>query len=205
LTAVISAHLGTIDKYMGDCVMAFWGAPVGQEDHAFRAVAAALEMTQAIELINQEHAAQGLPKIGIGIGLNTGLMCVGDMGSDDRLAYTVIGDTVNLGSRLEGLSKYYGTEIVVSEFTRKKVPDYVWQELDRVKVKGKQQVVTIYSPIAPQGQVNKLVQDELKSWQVFLKFYRSQDWSRQICNFSIFSVLEAKNICTYFMQNVWLP
>lgn len=178
LTAVISAHLGTIDKYMGDCVMAFWGAPVGQEDHALRAVAAALEMTQAIELINQEHAAQGLPKIGIGIGLNTGLMCVGDMGSDDRLAYTVIGDTVNLGSRLEGLSKYYGIEIVVSEFTRKKVPDYVWQELDRVKVKGKQQVVTIYTPIAPQGQVNKLVQDELKSWQVFLKFYRSQDWEQ---------------------------
>lgn len=178
LTAVISAQLGTIDKYMGDCVMAFWGAPVGQEDHARRAIAAALDMIHAIELINQEHAAQGLPRIGIGIGVNTGLMCVGDMGSDDRLAYTVIGDTVNLGSRLEGLSKYYGAEIVVSEFTRKQVPDYVWQELDRVKVKGKQQAVTIYTPLGLQAEVDKSVQDELKAWQAFLKCYRSQDWEQ---------------------------
>lgn len=178
LTAVISAQLGTIDKYMGDCVMAFWGAPVGQEDHARRAIAAALEMVQAVELINRDHAERGLPNIGIGIGLNTGLMCVGDMGSDDRLAYTVIGDTVNLGSRLEGLSKFYGAEIVVSEFTRKQAPDYVWQELDRVKVKGKQQIVTIYAPLGARDQVGKLLFDELKSWQEFLKCYRSQDWER---------------------------
>jgi class 3 adenylate cyclase len=91
----IQGEAGTIDKYMGDCVMAFWGAPVPAQDHAACAVRAALGMARAAEQLNQEHRAQGLPEIGVGIGLNTGLMCVGDMGSNIRLSYTVIGDAVN--------------------------------------------------------------------------------------------------------------
>ncbi|WP_457306362.1 CHASE2 domain-containing protein, partial [Polaromonas sp. P5_E6] len=124
LTDLIRSNRGTIDKYMGDCVMAFWGAPVDTPDHAGLAVKTALEMSNAVKKINEEHKIKGLPEIGIGIGVNTGTMCVGDMGSDIRRSYTVIGDSVNLGSRLEGLSKTYGVDIVVSESTRKQANDF---------------------------------------------------------------------------------
>lgn len=176
LTDIISRNRGTIDKYMGDCVMAFWGAPVDLPNHAHLAVKTAMEMANAVRRINEEHRAKGIPEIGIGIGLNTGTMCVGDMGSDNRRAYTVIGDAVNLGSRLEGLSKVYGVDIVVSETTRKLAPEFAWQELDRVRVKGKAQAVAIFWPLAPTDRVDKEHQDEFKAWAAFLKAYRAQDW-----------------------------
>lgn len=175
LTEVIQGERGTIDKYMGDCVMAFWGAPVPAPDHAACAVRAALGMARAVEQLNQEHRAQGLPEIGVGIGLNTGLMCVGDMGSNIRLSYTVIGDAVNLGSRLEGLCKTYGVAIIASESTRSMAPGFVWQELDRVRVKGKAQAVNIYTPLADQSQAPALNADELACWQQVLAHYRAQD------------------------------
>ena len=178
LTEVIQANRGTTDKYMGDCVMAFWGAPVDAPNHAQLAVKAALEMSSAVRKINEEHLAQGLPEIGVGIGLNTGTMCVGDMGSDIRRSYTVIGDAVNLGSRLEGLSKIYGVEIVVNETTRKQAPEFVWQELDRVRVKGKDQAVTIFQPLAPINSLEADITSELKTWANVLKAYRSQDWEQ---------------------------
>jgi len=178
LTDQIRANRGTIDKYMGDCVMAFWGAPVELPNHAHLAVKTAMEMANAVRKINEEHRAKGLPEIGIGIGLNTGTMCVGDMGSDLRRSYTVIGDSVNLGSRLEGLSKIYGVDIVVSETTRKLAPDFAWQELDRVRVKGKEQAVAIYWPLAPADRLEKPYGDELKTWAAFLKAYRAQEWDQ---------------------------
>jgi adenylate cyclase len=175
LTSHIRGQRGTIDKYMGDCVMAFWGAPVETPGHAGLAVKAAMEMSQAIVSINAEHRAKGIPEIGIGIGLNTGSMCVGDMGSNIRRSYTVIGDAVNLGSRLEGLSKSYGVEIVVSETTRKEAPEFAWQELDKVRVKGKEQAVSIFTPLP--GEASG-VAAELKTWNTFLKAYRAQDWDQ---------------------------
>lgn len=178
LTEVIQGERGTIDKYMGDCVMAFWGAPVPAPDHAARAVRAALGMARAVEQLNQEHRAQGLPEIGVGIGLNTGLMCVGDMGSNIRLSYTVIGDAVNLASRLEGLCKTYGVAIIASESTQSMAPGFVWQELDRVRVKGKAQSVNIYTPLADQSQASALNADELACWQQVLAHYRAQDWAQ---------------------------
>ncbi|HEY5930313.1 MAG TPA: adenylate/guanylate cyclase domain-containing protein, partial [Burkholderiales bacterium] len=178
LTDLIRANKGTIDKYMGDCVMAFWGAPVDIPNHAHMAVKTAMEMAGAVRQINEEHRAKGIPEIGVGIGLNTGAMCVGDMGSDIRRAYTVIGDSVNLGSRLEGLSKIYGVDIVVSESTRKLAPDFAWQELDRVRVKGKEQAVFIFWPLAPANRLAKIELDELKTWAAFLKAYRAQDWEQ---------------------------
>jgi adenylate cyclase len=178
LTGIIRSNRGTIDKYMGDCVMAFWGAPVDIADHARLAVKSALEMANAVRDINAEHRARGLPEIGIGIGLNTGTMCVGDMGSNIRRAYTVIGDAVNLGSRLEGLSKAYGVDIVVSESTRKLATDYVWQELDRVRVKGKDLAVAIYWPVGPVDRVPADTQTEVKTWVQLLKAYRAQDWDQ---------------------------
>jgi len=178
LTDLIRANRGTIDKYMGDCVMAFWGAPVDTPAHAHLATKTAMEMANAIRKLNEEHRAKGLPEIGIGIGLNTGTMCVGDMGSDIRRSYTVIGDSVNLGSRLEGLSKTYGVDIVVSESTRKLAPEFAWQELDKGRVKGKEQAVSIFWPLAPVDRLEKPHADELKAWGALLKAYRSQDWDQ---------------------------
>lgn len=176
LTNIIRTHRGTIDKYMGDCVMAFWGAPVDTPEHPSLAVATALEMAAVIDQINIEHKAAGLPSIGIGIGLNTGTMCVGDMGSDIRRAYTVIGDEVNLASRLEGLSKVYGGVIVASESTRNAASGFVWQELDKVRVKGKARPVAIFQPVAIAGQCDAELSAELDTWAEFLRFWRSQDW-----------------------------
>ena len=178
LTALIRVNRGTIDKYMGDCVMAFWGAPVESEQHAHLAVKSAMEMANAVREINIEHRGKGLPDIGIGIGLNTGSMCVGDMGSNVRRAYTVIGDAVNLGSRLEGLSKAYGVDIVVSEATKKQAPNFAWQELDRVRVKGKEQAVTIFWPVAPLERLAEDTVSELKLWTSFIKAYRAQNWDQ---------------------------
>lgn len=178
LTSLIRANRGTIDKYMGDCVMAFWGAPVETPEHANLAVKSAMEMASAVRGINADHRARGLPEIGIGIGLNTGTMCVGDMGSNIRRAYTVIGDAVNLGSRLEGLSKVYGVDMVVSETTRKQATDFAWQELDRVRVKGKEQAVAIFWPMAPTPQLGDAANTELKTWVSFLKAYRAQNWDQ---------------------------
>ncbi len=178
LTHIIRGHRGTIDKYMGDCVMAFWGAPVTTPDHAQLAVAAAIDMANAIAEINESHRQHGLPEIGVGIGLNTGIMCVGDMGSDIRRSYTVIGDAVNLGSRLEGLSKHYGTSIVVSESTKLLAPQFAWQQLDLVRVKGKAQAVAIFWPLSKLGALSAAEARELEEWVQFLTAYRAQEWAQ---------------------------
>ena len=177
LTSVIRRNMGTIDKYMGDCVMAFWGAPVETTQHAQLAVKTALEMTVALRRINEGHLAKGMAEISLGVGLNTGSMCVGDMGSDIRRSYTVIGDAVNLGSRLEGLSKVYGVDTVVSESTRALAPDFVWQELDRVRVKGKAQAVAIFWPAATAADSTPALAGEMATWAQFLEAYRSQRWA----------------------------
>lgn len=176
LTQVIRQQRGTIDKYMGDCVMAFWGAPVATPEHATLAVRAALGMAHSVHALNAEHRARGLPEIGIGIGLNTGPMCVGDMGSDIRRSYTVIGDAVNLGSRLEGLCKVYGVEIVASESTRAQAQGFAWQELDRVRVKGKEQAVAIYRPVGEAGTLDADQHNALDRWHEWLAAFRAQDW-----------------------------
>jgi adenylate cyclase len=176
LTQLIRAQRGTIDKYMGDCVMAFWGAPVETSDHATLAVRASIDMARIVRTINDEHRARGLPEIGIGIGLNSGSMCVGDMGSDIRRSYTVIGDAVNLGSRLEGLSKVYGVDMVVSESTHQLATGLAWQELDKVRVKGKEKAVTIYYPMGPEQDLSSSLREELALWETFLGAYRLQNW-----------------------------
>ena len=175
LTEIISAHRGTIDKYMGDCVMAFWGAPVDMPDHADLAVAAALEMAAAVHAINDEHRATGQPPISVGIGINTGVMSVGDMGSTVRRSYTVVGDAVNLASRLESLSGIYGAEVVVSDATRRAAPGFVWQELDLVGVKGRAQSVTIFAPLGRADATAKMGRDALDIWQHVLTAHRAQE------------------------------
>lgn len=177
LTEVIRSHKGTIDKYMGDCIMAFWGAPVRSNDHAEQAVLAGQEMIRALALVNAENAAHGLPAIGVGIGINTGQMLVGDMGSDIRRSYTVIGDAVNLASRIESLSRVYGVDIVVGESTRRQAQGFAWQEVDTVAVKGKDEAVTIHT-LLNNGQPTEAThaQEELSEWSRFLAAYKTQDW-----------------------------
>jgi adenylate cyclase len=178
LTEIIRANRGTIDKYMGDCVMAFWGAPVETPKHAELAVKTALQIARAVHAMNEEHRAKGIPEIGLGIGLNTGTMCVGDMGSDVRRSYTVIGDAVNLGSRLEGLCKVYGVDIVASEATRRQARGFDWLELDRVRVKGKEQAVGIFCPLGTSDTLEPQAAEELRTWGAFLEAYRAQDWDK---------------------------
>ena len=197
LTDQIRSNRGTIDKYMGDCVMAFWGAPVDTPDHASLAVKTAFDMAHAIRNLNEEHRSKGLPEIGVGIGLNTGTMCVGDMGSSIRRSYTVIGDSVNLGSRLEGLSKTYGVDIVVSESTRQLALDFAWQELDRVRVKGKDNAIAIFWPVAPLNRMTPYNTAELKTWAMALKAYRMQDWDQ--CDVQLLN-LQRMNANKYLYQ-----
>jgi adenylate cyclase len=176
LTDIINEHRGTVDKYMGDCVMAFWGAPVEMPEHASLAVQAALAMRAAIDDINETHRLRGLQDLSVGIGLNTGTMSVGDMGSTHRRSYTVIGDAVNLAARLEGLGEHYGIEIVASEATRRQCDDCLWQEVDRVRVKGKMQEVTIFTPLAPLSGATPRQLEELAQWQRVLDAYRARRW-----------------------------
>ncbi|MEI7537139.1 MAG: adenylate/guanylate cyclase domain-containing protein [Comamonadaceae bacterium] len=169
-------HHGTLDKYIGDAVMAFWGAPLPDAEHAQDAVLAALRMQHEIKLLNQQFMTKGWPTLKIGIGLNTGLMRVGDMGSKIRRAYTVMGDAVNLGSRLEGLTKVYGVEILIGENTRDQLHDWICREVDEVRVKGKDQHVGIYEPIGRTHEVSDALKQELWQWDHALAAYRSRRW-----------------------------
>ncbi|MBW3497666.1 CHASE2 domain-containing protein [Janthinobacterium sp. NKUCC08_JDC] len=171
------SHGGTLDKYIGDAVMAFWGAPVAFGDHASRAVASALLMQGSAARLNQQFCARGWPALRIGIGINTGPMHVGDMGSRIRRAYTVMGDSVNLAARLEGASKLYGVGIVVGEATRAAAPDFLYRELDRVRVVGKQEAVAIFEPRCPLAGAPAAELAQLERWHAVLASLRASDWA----------------------------
>jgi adenylate cyclase len=178
LSRIIYGHRGTIDKYMGDCVMAFWGAPLADADHARNAILAGLEMQAALAALQPHFKERGWPPINIGVGINTGRVSVGNMGSEIRVAYTVMGDEVNLASRLEGITKQYGVGIIVGENTRNAVSDFVYRELDHVRVKGKETPVVIYQPIGLVGEVERGLQDEVKLFHEIRCLYRKQDWDQ---------------------------
>lgn len=176
MTRIIHKHRGTIDKYIGDAVMAFWGAPLKDPEHARHALLAALEMQARLGGLMKEFAARGWPVFRIGVGVNTGAMTVGNMGSEFRRAYTVMGDSVNLASRLESLSKEYGVGIVVGEATMRAVPDVVYRELGRVCVKGRLEPLAIYEPLGLQGQIPTQVLEELERFHAALDRYHARDW-----------------------------
>lgn len=176
MTDLVFETKGTLDKYMGDAIMAFWGAPIPLDDHPQRAATCALKMLKKLKVLQQEYANKGLPTIDIGIGLNTGDMSVGNMGSNTVRSYTVMGDSVNLGSRLEGINKEYGTRIIVSEFTQKRIAqDFITREVDWVRVKGKAQPVRIFElmgtkasgPLAPEAQLLALLPEFEKGFRLY--------------------------------------
>ena len=176
MTVSIQEDRGTIDKYIGDAIMAFWGAPLRDEKHAEHALKAALAMQIKVKEIGPEFIKRGWPKLEIGVGLNCGMMNVGDMGSTFRRAYTVLGDSVNLAARLEGLTKEYGVGILVSENIVKAVPAVIYRELDRVRVKGKLLPISIYEPIGQKGEVTDQLLDEVERFHRVLDRFRQQRW-----------------------------
>jgi adenylate cyclase len=176
MTQIIHSNRGTIDKYMGDAIMAFWGAPLRDKNHAQHALNAALAMNAAMKDISAKFVAKGWPEIRMGFGLNTGDMVVGNMGSSFRMAYTVMGDSVNLGSRIEGLTKNYGVDIIVSEFVKAQTPDMIYRELDIVRVKGKDKPVSIFEPLGTTELVSKQTLDELDLYHEMIGYYRQQAW-----------------------------
>jgi len=176
LTQVIHNNRGTVDKYMGDAIMAFWGAPLIDENHVQNAVNAALDMVKALELVNKKFSEKKWPIINMGVGINTGNMAVGNMGSSFRMAYTVMGDAVNLGSRLESLTKNYGVDIIVSEQVKNQTPEMLYRELDIVRVKGRDKPVTIFEPLGMSKQVSKELHNELALYKLALKLYRNKNW-----------------------------
>jgi adenylate cyclase len=179
MTQVIFNHHGTIDKYVGDMVMAFWGAPVKDEQHALHAIDAALDMQAAARRLKAEFVAAGWPGVNIGIGINSGLMSVGDMGSEYRRTYTVLGDAVNLASRLEGTTKYYGVDLVVGEHTRELAGEYfVYRELDRVQVKGKAQAIRVFQPVCRRKEAEPRLLEEIALLDSALTAFRGRQWEQ---------------------------
>ncbi len=183
MTDVILAHNGTIDKYMGDCIMAFWNAPLDDADHARHATHAALAMMGELKKLNaeikEEAVARSQPnlRLDIGIGINTGRCVVGNMGSEQRFDYSVLGDAVNLASRLEGLSKTYGVPIVISETTRAEAPNAATIELDLVAVKGKTEATRIYALLGSKAEADLAWLGEIESrHNAMLEAYRLQNW-----------------------------
>lgn len=183
MTNIILDRQGTIDKYMGDCIMAFWNAPLDDGEHAIHACDSALAMNERLVLLNNELEAEAKVEnrrhvpIRIGIGLNSGPVVAGNVGSDFKLAYSVLGDNVNLASRLEGQSKGYGVTIVIGENTRERAPGFACLELDLIKVKGKTEAVRIYTllgtPEVAQSEGFKALEAEHSA---MLSAYRAQDW-----------------------------
>lgn len=178
LSRVIYSHRGTIDKYMGDCIMAFWGAPLPDTRHAYHAVLSGLEMQRTLSSLQPHFKERGWPQINIGVGINTGRVSVGNMGSEVRVAYTVMGDAVNLASRLEGITKEYGAGVLVGESTKEAVPEFVYRELDLVRVKGKDKPVAIFEPLGLVGEVAQELLEEVKLFQQAVRLYRKQDWDK---------------------------
>ncbi|WP_332888753.1 CHASE2 domain-containing protein [Colwellia polaris] len=176
LTKVIYDERGTIDKYIGDCIMSFWGAPLPNNNHAEHGVSAALNMLEKVKQLQSSFSERGWPAVNIGIGLNTGEMSVGNMGSEYRMAYTVLGDAVNLAARVEGLTKQYGVALIVTEFTKQAAPNFIYRKLDQVKVKGKNEAVTIYEVVNFIGSVSDELIEEIRQFHFAYEYYCQQKW-----------------------------
>lgn len=178
MSVVVHRWQGVLDKYMGDAIMAWWGAPVPQPDHAYRACMAALEMRAELHVLHGRWKAAGLPPLEMGVGINTGPMVYGNTGSAERFDFTVLGDAVNLASRLEGANKEYGSNVIVSETTRDAVRDtgLVFRFLDVIAVKGKRQPVEIYELLGTADSIGPETRELLPVWESAMALYRSREF-----------------------------
>jgi adenylate cyclase len=176
ITNIIFTHHGTIDKYVGDMVMAFWGAPLTDANHAYHALQTVLDIKSRLTEINNTLIEKKLPTVSLGMGISSGIMNVGDMGSSFRRAYTVIGDEVNLASRLQDLTKYYQVDILVSETTYLNQKTIIWRPIDKVIVKGRHKSLFIYEPLGYSEELSSQIIEELKEYEQALETYYNQDW-----------------------------
>jgi len=176
ITGIIFDYNGTIDKYVGDMVMAFWGAPLDDPDHRLHAVQAALKMLEKVEELKVEFMERGFPEVNVGIGINSGFMNVGDMGSTYRRSYTVLGDAVNLGSRLEGITKNYGVKLIIGEETYDHLEGFLCRLIDKVQVKGKEESIRIYQPLCMQDDADEALLGLVDEYHRAYKQYVEQDW-----------------------------
>ena len=185
MTDIILEHDGMLDKYIGDAIVSVWGAPILRDDHAKIACKASLDMQKVLVELRSKWAAEGKPKFKARIGLNTGFMTIGNVGSHQRLSYTVIGDVVNLASRLEGINKQYGTYIMISEYTYAEAKDdFQMRELDLIRVKGKNEPVTVYELLEESGIA--LPEDRQKIVQHYsdgLNYYKDKAWDEALAQF----------------------
>jgi len=194
MTDIIMAGGGVVDKYIGDAIMAFWGAPIENKDHAAQAVRSSLKMVKKLAELNQVWRVKGFPEIKIGMGLNTSLMVVGNIGSERRFNYTVMGDGVNLASRLEGLTKYYGSGVIISEDTFKKTAnDFCFRQLDVVAVKGKEQPVKIFEALGTKETVKNFAKIIELSDQA-LGLYFNKRWKEAIAIFEELARIDKNEI-----------
>jgi adenylate cyclase len=175
---IVEAHSGVVDKYIGDAVMAVFGAPLAHRDDALRAVRTAMDMAASMDSINAELGLQGEARIGMGVGVSTGVVVAGNMGSLSRLNYTVIGDSVNVASRLEGLTKQYGVAVIVGASTRNACSSLAFRELDRVRVKGRAEALSIFEPWGEEAALDENARAMLERWNRALDCFRARAWDR---------------------------
>lgn len=190
LTEIIYKHKGVIDKYMGDAVMAFWGAPVDDPHHAANAVAAAFEMQESLVGLREGFLSRGWPEVHMGIGINTGTMSVGNMGSRYRLTYTVIGDAVNLAARLQDLTRVYNAKIIVGEATRRAFPIATYRELGLVQVKGKTTLERVFEPCNPATDLESTIVANMHRHNEAIRCYQDREWELAE---KLFGLLKAEN------------
>jgi adenylate cyclase len=185
MSEVVFNHDGVLAQYVGDAIEAFWNAPMEQADHARRACQAALDMRAALDAIRPLFTAHGWPNLDIGIGINTGLMIVGNMGSRKRLDYTAVGDAVNVASRVEGLTKEYGVHIVIGEDAQRAAGEaFVYRFLDRVAVKGRPEPLSVYELLAPAGGVDAGRAAFLDRYHTAVECYRARKWQEAAAMFA---------------------
>jgi adenylate cyclase len=178
MSHIIIKELGTIDKYEGDAIICFWGAPATQEDHARLACTAAVEMIEKLDQLRVEFLAQGLPELHVRIGVNSGKMIVGNMGSKQRMDYTIMGDSVNLASRIEGVSKLYGTTILITQDTLDLIGDeFMVREIDTVRVMGRSTPTTLFELICRADRVSATLQQTVDTYSEGLALYKNQQFS----------------------------
>ena len=180
LSRIIHEHGGTIDKYLGDGIMAFWGAPAHDPEHARNAVTCARAIQEALEVLRRDFAARGYPQLRMGIGLSSGMVNVGNMGSEYRVAYTVVGNAVNEAARLEALTRDMGREIIVGEAVKTAVPDMVFRELALVRLKGKKQITRAYEPVCERSRLTAAMEASLTRHQEALDSYYARQWDRAV-------------------------
>lgn len=183
ITSILYQHKGTIDKYIGDAVMAFWGAPLPDPDHAKHAVMAALEIQEVLLALAPAFKSRGWPEITMGIGINTGLMCVGNMGSAFRMAYTVVGDTVNLAARLQELTRVCKAQIIVGEATKQAFPEGLYRELGLVKIRGRNTPLRIHEPFKLELTPASTVLREVAQPKQVLRHHDDCEWEQAMVLF----------------------